>query len=97
MTHSKANNLKSILDTRDLKRVAFDGEWEEDIKVRGILYYRNGDMYEGPFVKDEPHGEEGVYYYAKGDLYKGDFNHGWIHGTGTYTFSDGAKYTGDWN
>jgi hypothetical protein len=64
-----------ILDLRDLKRKAFDGEWEDDNKVKGTLFYRNGDRYEGPLLNDEHHGL-GVYIYAKGDVYTGNFHNG---------------------
>jgi len=95
LNHAKANNLKMILDKRDLTRKEFYGEWEDDIKIKGTLIYRNGDKYEGLLHKDEPHGM-GTFNYAKGDVYKGNFQDGWIHGKGSYDFADGAKYTGSW-
>lgn len=80
-----------------MKLIMFDGEWKDDIKVKGILSYRNGDKYEGTLLKDEPHGQ-GVYSFARGDEYRGDFVKGWIEGSGTYTLADATKlYTGQWD
>ena len=36
-----------IENKTELERISFTGEWEEDIKVRGVIIYRNGDIYEG--------------------------------------------------
>ena len=95
-THEKAHHLKMILDTRHLMRKAFDGKWEDDFMVIGTLFYKNGDRYDGPLLKDEPHGQ-GVYNYANGDVYTGNFQDGWIQGEGSYAFADGAKYSGQWD
>ena len=41
-----------------------------------------------------------IYTYGKGkwegEKYEGEFQDGYRHGQGTYTFSDGRKYIGEW-
>jgi hypothetical protein len=36
-----------IIDSIDFNRISFSGEWEEDIKVSGVIIYRDGRKYEG--------------------------------------------------
>ena len=39
---------------------------------KGIYKYKNGDIYDGYWVKDEKEGY-GEYKFASGDIYKGNF------------------------
>ena len=57
-----------IIDYNDSVRLSFSGEWEEDFKVRGVIFYRNGDKYEGQLFDDECHGK-GVSTFVDGDVY----------------------------
>lgn len=85
-----------ILDEREKKLKTFDGIWENDMKMNGTFTYKNGDEYEGPLHKDEPHGK-GVLKFHNEDVYDGDFEDGWIQGSGTYTLSNGTRlYAGQW-
>ena len=79
-----------IIDRVDLKLEMFDGEWKDDIKVKGTLIYRNGDKYKGPLLKDEPDGK-GEYKFASGKVYIGEFKNGWIQGKGTLSLSNGTE------
>ena len=58
------------IDFYDSRRVSFSGEWEEDVKVRGVIIYRNGDRkkYEGQLFHDLPHGK-GVTTFVDGNVY----------------------------
>lgn len=56
---------------------------------RGILYYKNGDKYEGDFDYDQLNGKGnnivhtlGIFYYANGDRFEGDFKDDRKHGKG---------------
>jgi hypothetical protein len=57
-----------IIDLRDFNRISFSGEWEEDVKVRGVIIYRDGEKYEGQLFDDLPHGK-GVSTFLVGDVY----------------------------
>ena len=37
-----------------------------------------------------------IYVWESGDIYEGGFIDGHFHGQGTYTYSDGDKYDGEW-
>jgi hypothetical protein len=49
-------------------RVSFSGEWEEDVKVKGLIIFRSGNKYEGQLLDDRPHGK-GVYTFVNGEVY----------------------------
>lgn len=42
----------------------FTGDWEKGFFVKGKWVFRNGDFYEGPFVKSKPEGP-GKYMFFK--------------------------------
>jgi hypothetical protein len=63
---AKHPNIK--IDFNDTRRVSFSGEWVEDVKVKGLIIYRDGAKYEGQLFDDKRHGK-GVYTYAEGAVY----------------------------
>jgi hypothetical protein len=68
LNQAKANNQGMITHVADTIRLSFSGEWEEDVKIRGLLIYRKGDKYEAPLFDDWPHGK-GVSTLADGSVY----------------------------
>jgi hypothetical protein len=55
--------------------------------VQGKLIFPNGDVYEGEFEKDLPHGE-GKYIFSNGSVYEGEFAKGHLHGHGLFHFQE---------
>jgi hypothetical protein len=96
LNEAKANNPNIIIYPRDLDRVSFSGEWEEDAKVRGVMIYRDGRKHEGEFSNDAAHGK-GLTKFLDGSVYQGDYKNGYYNGHGTYTEPDGYKYVGSWH
>jgi hypothetical protein len=92
----KANIKGMIIDYADSIRISFSGEWEEDVKIRGVILYRHGGNYKGQLFNDERHGK-GVYTYADGAVYYGDFQDSLFHGYGMCTYANGNKYEGCWD
>mmetsp|Transcript_9344 Transcript_9344/g.17943 ORF Transcript_9344/g.17943 Transcript_9344/m.17943 type:complete len:384 (+) Transcript_9344:304-1455(+) len=72
------------------------GELDDESKREGFgkCTYYNGDIYEGFWSDDRPHGK-GVYYWKDGGRYEGDFADGKMNGKGKRTFASGAVYVGD--
>jgi hypothetical protein len=95
LNKAKENNPQMRIYFNDLKRLSFSGEWEEDIKVRGLIIYRKGDKYEGQLFNDKIHGK-GVFKFVSGSVYKGDFQNGVRDGYGIETYYNGSKYEGSW-
>jgi len=85
-----------IENKTESERISFTGEWEENIKVRGVIIYRNGDKYEGQLYNDQPHGK-GVKTYDKGSVYSGDYKNGEKNGSGTLNSRNGKIYDGSWH
>ena len=63
------------IDFHDSKRLSFSGEWEEDVKVRGLIIYRDGEKYKGQLYNDLAHGK-GVLQFRDGEVYKGYYQNG---------------------
>jgi hypothetical protein len=57
LDQSEANNQGLIIEYADSHRLSFSGEWEEDVKIKGVSINRHGDKYEGPLFNDRPHGK----------------------------------------
>ena len=55
--------------------------------MQGKLFFPNGDVYEGEFEKDLPHGE-GKYIFNNGSVYEGEFAKGHLHGHGLFHFQE---------
>ena len=58
------------MDYQDYYYVSFSGEWKDDLKVIGIIKYRETVMakYEGQLLNDRPHGN-GVTTFVNGDAH----------------------------
>ena len=54
-----------------------------------------GTRYEGQFKMGQHHGKGRLKYEATGDCYNGDWVKGNIEGEGTFTFSNGDMYAGE--
>ena len=62
---------------------------------KGACLYPNGDLYEGTFFTDIPHGQ-GRKIYVDGSFYNGQWLAGERHGNGEFESVDGVVYTGQW-
>ena len=64
---------------------------------KGILFYNNGNKYEGDFNNGKKEGK-GIIYFNNGEKYKGDFKNDKMVGNGKVTvlYNDGNKYVGDY-
>jgi hypothetical protein len=56
------------IDFHDSYRLSFSGEWEEDVKVRGLIICRDGETYEGQLIDERYHGK-GVHKSVNGAVY----------------------------
>ena len=62
---------------------------------RNKIQYKNGDVYEGEFVKGKRQGE-GTYIFSDGEKYSGQWFQDQQHGRGVFTFKNGNVYDGLW-
>jgi len=73
---------------------SFEGQFENDEKVKGTFKWATGDVYEGEWHKDVMHGQ-GTYNYVDGRKYSGGWEYGCRHGAGTFLWPNGDKYEGE--
>lgn len=72
----------------------FEGFFEEgQIHGFGRGITSRGEVYQGPFVYDQMHGD-GLFQWPDGRLYYGNFQNGKKQGTGTYMWPNGQTYEG---
>ena len=59
-----------IMDYQDFCSVSFSGEWKDDLKVTGIIKFREmiKEKYDGQLLNDLPHGN-GVTKFVNGDAH----------------------------
>ncbi len=62
---------------------------------KGVMYYKNGDKYDGNWKDDERAGH-GMMFYKSGSKYDGEWENHQRNGHGVYTWPDGDKYAGDY-
>ena len=77
----------------------FTGVFHNDAYSKGTLLHPNGEKYQGSFVNNMAHGS-GVQTFGSGigaEHYAGTFEYGAREGHGTYTFSTGECYVGQWS
>jgi len=61
----------------------YTGGWKNGMRSgQGKQIYPNGDMYDGPWLKDNKHGDKGKFVWADGSMYVGPFNNDKRHGDG---------------
>lgn len=60
---------------------------------KGVMTYRNGDVYEGEWVSNRRNGN-GTMRYASGERYQGQWKDDERHGTGVSQMANGAVYRG---
>ncbi len=91
------NNINIKDFTKILKKLRKEDViiYENKNKNRGIIYYKNGDRYEGK-IKDGVKEGEGIYYYRNGERYKRKFKNDKKDGYGKYFYNNGDRYEGDW-
>jgi len=71
--------------------------------ILGILYYNNGNRYEGDWVDDKKKGK-GICYYANGSKYEGQWKDSKKSGQGyfievkigVFYYNNGRRYEGAW-
>lgn len=80
-------------DTGDI----YEGGWAYGTRYgKGICVYNDGLMYEGNWVLNKEHGRGQLMTGDRQVIYSGDWLDGFMHGYGTYNFSNGDQYVGDW-
>lgn len=62
-----------------------------EFEGEGVIYYHNGDFYEGQVYKGLRHGE-GTIRFLNGEYYEGTFYNNLRHGFGRLTQPDGTQY-----
>lgn len=72
----------------------YDGRWEDKKRIKGDLFYANGDHYTGYFRDNERHGP-GIYRYASGNRFEGIFTDG-EKVEGTFYYVNGNRYEGQY-
>ena len=72
------------------KKIIFKGTLDNNYRItnNGVIYYPNGDRYEGNFLNDQLNGF-GTYYFKKGDSWTGNFTNGQFNGIGKYFYENG--------
>ena len=58
-------------------------------------FYSSGDIYEGEWQNDQPHGQ-GTYTYSCGEVFRGEYHSGKKNGLGKYRFDDGTTMNAIW-
>ncbi len=61
----------------------------------GVLYFKNGDIYEGPWKDDVKTGSGATFKYSNGDAYFGEFASNRCDGMGKMTYASGDMYEGE--
>ncbi len=72
----------------------YDGTWKDKQRVKGDLFYANGDHYTGYFKNNERHGP-GIYRYASGNRFEGIFTEG-EKVEGKFYYVNGNRYEGQY-
>ena len=86
----------SIYKTKIYELGKYVGELKNDKRHgKGIMYYKNGDIYEGEYYNDVKEGK-GIYYHSNGDRYEGDYKNGRLEGKGIYYYNNGDREMGDY-
>ena len=80
------NSTVSKKDTQNKEKIV-TGKSSDYNKIR----YKNGDVYEGEFVKGKRQGE-GTYFFSDGEKYSGQWFQDQQHGRGVFTFKNGNVY-----
>ena len=79
-------------------RLSYTGELDDDNEFsgRGKLTWRNGDYYDGEWLKGQRHGSGTFVYADDAELksYTGDWINGTMSGVGLLIKTNGEKYTG---
>lgn len=60
------------------------------------MNYANGDVYMGPWLQGQRHGQQGMCTYAAGGVYEGEWFGDKRHGFGVYDYPNGDHYEGHW-
>jgi hypothetical protein len=100
LTYPETNNATNPdkikpVDRKVLKGVFYINE-EETLIIKGILTYRDGEIYEGDFKSGLRDGK-GKMTYANGDTYEGDWRLERREGKGELRTDDGTLlYKGNW-
>ena len=62
---------------------------------KGIMYYKNGNKYEGEWKNDKKEGK-GLFYWNNGDRYEGEWKNDNIEGKGIKYYKNGKIEDGNW-
>ena len=81
-------------NNESIKRVKYIGQILNGVpEGKGIMYWNNGDIYEGDWKNDKREGK-GIMFKKNGDIYEGEWKNGLYEGKGIMYWSDGDKYEG---
>ena len=105
-TNEEKNDVKTVFEKKngttkwvDDEGNIFDGTWENDILIKGIITYHDGSVEEGEFNEEELNGK-GKCSYKDDDgeliVEEGEFNDG-ILIKGTIIWEDGTRKEGEFN
>jgi hypothetical protein len=68
----------------------YEGEWNNDFRVRGKLYMPDLNVYEGCFRNDKLHGIGKIIYDREGVAFEGIFENGLASNIGKLTYNNNA-------
>ena len=91
----KIYDYKNISDEQDINYIRIRRTLYGYRKGKKILYYNDGDRYEGDFKNNIREGK-GIMYYNSGDKYEGDWKNDISEGKGIMYFNNGEIYEGNW-
>ena len=77
------------------KHVNYKGNWENDqMNGKGMIVYKNGDLYQGEFLNNKFHGEGEYFWKDSSSSVKGKFSDGELEGFAIYNASDDQVWEG---
>ena len=74
----------------------FNGELNDNLPIKGKIYYSKNETYEGTFVKGLRNGN-GKYMFCDGSSYEGEWKDNKKHGNGIYIDTQSNEFKGIWN
>jgi hypothetical protein len=87
---------EGTLVTQSIKYTGQFIKGEQDGKGLQVWWKAGGDSYEGRFQASRPHGHGTFRFHSRTESYTGYLEKGAMAGEGTYTYSDGSVYQGQW-
>lgn len=80
--------------SRSSNMLKFEGKFKNDVEKVGVVYFTNGDRYEGLFCHSFTDRVRGKIFFHNGDIYEGEVKHFEMDGRGKIIYANGREYEG---